>query len=378
MRPTDKTLSEQMKIHDAEIFHRKELINFSDSEAELLKNCQGIIQQHLDQLVAEFYEVQISFDEVALIIGDADTLERLIAAQKHYIMSLFDGVYDLDYTNKRLRIGLVHKRIGVEPKYYLSAIKALKDKLSEILRNEINDTKIRRATVNALDKLLCFDIELVFDTYIRSLVMVMESAKDKSERYALSLEEQVAERTKELNELARRDGLTGLYNHRAFLEFLKRDIASAKRNSLPLALLYFDIDKFKLINDQEGHVKGDEILRTIGKVLLETSREIDVPCRYGGDEFCVILFGCTAEDAKKFCQRLQEQFSGLHEAVTLSMGVAQTGPETFHDHDELIKRADEAMYDAKKKRGFQVTIAPPPLISRGKGDDKELATFSAP
>lgn len=357
MRATDKTLSEQMKIHDAEIFHRKELINFSDSDAKLLKNCQGIIQQQLDQLVTEFYEFQISFDEVALIIGDADTLQRLIAAQKDYIMSLFDGVYDLEYTNKRLRIGLVHKRIGVEPKYYLSAVKALKDKLSKIIRDEISEVEIRSATVNALDKLLSFDVELVFDTYIRSLVTAMESAKNKSERYALGLEEQVAERTKELHELARRDGLTGLYNHRAFLEFLKRDIASAKRNNLPLTLLYFDVDKFKLINDQEGHVKGDEVLRTIGKVLSEISRENDAPCRYGGDEFCVILSGCTSEDAKNFCQRLEEQFSGQHKAVTLSMGIAQTGPETFLDHDELIKRADEAMYDAKKEGGFQIMVA---------------------
>ncbi|MCW5203420.1 MAG: GGDEF domain-containing protein [Candidatus Electrothrix communis] len=359
MRPTDKTLLEQMKIHEAEIFHRKKLIDFSKRDAELLKNCQGFILERLDGLVTEFYDHQISFDEVALIIGDADTLQRLIAAQKEYIMSLFDGTYDLEYTNKRLRIGLVHKRIGVEPKYYLSAVKVLKDKLSEIIRDETSEAELRDATVNALDKLLCFDIELVFDTYIRSLVTVVKSEKDKSEKYALSLEEKVAERTQALQELARRDGLTGLYNHRAFLEFLKRDIASAHRNNLPLSLLYFDVDKFKLINDQKGHVMGDKILQTIGKILSEISREVDVPCRYGGDEFCVILSGCTVEEAKNFCQRLQEQFSAQHEDITLSMGIAQTGPEIFHDHDELIKRADEAMYLAKKTGGFQVEISSP-------------------
>jgi diguanylate cyclase (GGDEF)-like protein len=356
MKPTDQTLSEQMKVHEAEIFHRKELIGFSENDAELLRNCQGFILEHLDKLVTEFYDHQIAFDEVALIIGDADTLQRLTSAQKLYIMSLFSGSYDLEHANKKLRIGLVHKRIGVEPKYYLSAVKTLKDKLSAIIRDEISDAEVCNATVNALDKLLCFDIELVFDTYIRSLVAVMESARDKTERYALDLEEQVTERTKELHELARRDGLTGLYNHRAFLEFLKRDIASAQRNNLPLTLLYFDVDKFKLINDQKGHVMGDKILQTIGKTLSEISREVDVPCRYGGDEFCVILSGCTVEEAKNFCRRLQEQFSGQHEAITLSMGIAQTGPEIFHDHDELIKRADEAMYLAKKKRGFQIEI----------------------
>ncbi|CAK8717704.1 Diguanylate cyclase DosC [Candidatus Electrothrix laxa] len=356
MKPTDKTLSEQMKVHEAEIFHRKELVGFSEKDAELLKNCQSFIFERLDAIVTEFYDHQIAFDEVALIIGDADTLQRLMEAQKSYIMSLFSGVYDLEHANKKLRIGLVHKRIGVDPKYYLSAIKTLKNKLDQVIKDQIPDVEEQHATISALDKLLFFDIELVFDTYIRSLVAVMESAKDKSERYALSLEEKVAERTQALQELARRDGLTGLYNHRAFLEFLKRDIASAKRNRLPLSLIYFDIDKFKIINDKKGHMKGDKILRAIGKVLSKISREVDVPCRYGGDEFCVILSGCVAEDAKLFCGRLQEQFTGQYKAISLSIGIAQTGPEIFMNHDELIKLADDAMYQAKKTKGFHIEV----------------------
>ncbi|MCW5211307.1 hypothetical protein VU04_00140 [Desulfobulbus sp. TB] len=111
-----------------------------------------------------FYEKQTSFEEIALIIGDADTLKRLITAQKKYIINLFSGKYDLEYVNNRLRIGLVHKRIGVEPKYYLSALKTLKDILTNIISNDISDNEVKKTTCDALDKILCFDTELVFDT----------------------------------------------------------------------------------------------------------------------------------------------------------------------------------------------------------------------
>ncbi|MCW5211306.1 GGDEF domain-containing protein [Desulfobulbus sp. TB] len=194
--------------------------------------------------------------------------------------------------------------------------------------------------------------------YIRSLVAAMEYAKNRSENYALSLEEKVAERTQELHELSRRDGLTGLYNHRAFLQLLKKELSYAKRNNLPLSLIYFDVDNFKSVNDKSGHLRGDEILKSIGLNLTKITRDIDVPCRYGGDEFCVVLSGSTSEDAEKFCHRLTEDFSENHEDVTLSIGVAQTGPEDFDDFETLIKRADSSMYEAKKNIGFQIMISP--------------------
>lgn len=356
MKPTDKTLLEQMKIHDAEIHHRMELMCFTQKDTELLMDCQIFIQEQIEDIARIFYEKQTSFEEIDLIIGDAGTLDRLIIAQKKYIFGLFSGKYDLEYVNNRLRIGLVHKRIGVEPKYYLSAVKSLKDILVEIISRMIADVAVRVATCNALDKLLCFDTVLIVDIYIRSLVMEMESAKIKLERYALTLEEIVAERTQELNELSSKDGLTGLYNYRAFLECLRKELSYAKRNVHALSLVYFDVDDFKKVNDAYGHLRGDEILKEIGHILLNITRDIDIPSRHGGDEFCVVLSGSTSEDAKKFCERLISSFSKAFEFITLSIGISQTGPEIFDDREALIKRADSAMYEAKKSKGFQVVI----------------------
>jgi hypothetical protein len=90
------------------------------------------IEPHIDALVDKFYTLQTGITEIALLIGDADTLTRLRAAQRRYILDLFSGLYDLEYVNNRLRIGLVHKRIGVEPKLYLAAINTLKGCSSRI------------------------------------------------------------------------------------------------------------------------------------------------------------------------------------------------------------------------------------------------------
>ena len=118
----------------------------------------------------EFYLRQTEIDEISLLIGDADTLTRLRNAQRKYIVDLFAGNYDSECVNNRLRIGMVHKRIGVEPKLYLSAVRSLKDLIAEVLRDNITQEATLTETLKALDNLFYFDTTLVFDTYIGSLV----------------------------------------------------------------------------------------------------------------------------------------------------------------------------------------------------------------
>ena len=170
IKQTEKTLLEQMQIGDFEIEQRKTLFSLTDANIAALKSAKPIIDANIDDLVSKFYELQTSIPEISLLIGDADTLNRLRHAQRKYVVDLFYGLYDLEYVNNRLRIGLVHKRIGVEPKLYLSAMYALKRLLYDLLTQEIQDLGQREEVLAALEKLLLFDISLVFDTYIRSLL----------------------------------------------------------------------------------------------------------------------------------------------------------------------------------------------------------------
>ena len=251
---------------------------------------------------------------------------------------------------------MVHKRIGVEPKLYLSAVRTLKEVIVKELERSIVKKDVLDATLVALDKLLYFDITLVFDTYIDCLVGEIETAKNRTEIYALSLEEKVAERTQQLEEQARLDPLTNIYNQRAMKEFLRRELAVAKRRQLKLSLVYFDVDKFKDINDMHGHMKGDEVLKNIGHAMLNNVRDTDISCRYGGDEFCIILPECGVNEAKTICEKIIKEFSDKYTDYSLSMGISETGPEEYIDGDQLIKTADEKMYQAKKVSGFQIVI----------------------
>ena len=354
MKKTELTLVEQLKISDIEINNRKDLLNLTRDDVNALIESKSVIEENIDSIVDIFYENQTQIDEISLLIGDSDTLKRLHTALRKYIVDLFSGYYDSEYVNNRLRIGMVHKRIGVEPKLYLSAVRTLKNIVINILENAIEDQKQVKKILSALDKLLYFDITLVFDTYIGSLISEIENAKQKTEIYARSLEEKVAERTKQLEELSRVDPLTNLYNQRAMYDYLRRELLNAKRNSTKLSLIYFDVDKFKQINDIEGHIKGDEVLKNVAKILANSVREVDISCRYGGDEFVLILPNCDIQNAKGICEKIIKAFSEKYPTYSLSIGIAETGTESYVDSEQLIKMADKKMYLAKEENGFQV------------------------
>jgi diguanylate cyclase (GGDEF)-like protein len=358
MKTTDQSLLEQMRITELEVDYRKALYFFTEADVRSLRSCGPMIENNVDSLVERFYELQTSIREIALVIGDADTLARLRSAQRRYVLDLFSGEYDLEYVNNRLRIGLVHKRIGVEPKLYLSAIHTLTALLRETIVNAFGSDAERQPVLTALDKLIFIDVTLVFETYIRSLVAEIETAKDKAEEYARTMEVKVKERTQQLEELSRIDALTGLLNVRHMDELVTRSLRSAQRRAEPVTVVYLDINNFKVINDTQGHQRGDEVLRTIGAAIMSISRIDDNCFRYGGDEFCVVLSNCRAEDAQeRFVARIEEKIKTSLDSVSLSVGVAQTGPNEYANARELIHLADQKMYAAKKLMKGKVRLA---------------------
>ena len=150
-----------------------------------------------------------------------------------------------------------------------------------------------------------------------------------------------------------RDGLTKLYNHRHFYQRLEEEFSRAARYNEPLSLIFFDIDDFKRINDNYGHIHGDEVLKKIGLVMTSVARESDLPSRYGGDEFAVILPNTSAKGALDVAKRLSTtikefKFDALnHEKVTISVGVATVVDKEVESFDRLVWLADGAMYKAK-------------------------------
>lgn len=161
------------------------------------------------------------------------------------------------------------------------------------------------------------------------------------------------------HELARRqavtDEATGLFNNRRLLEVIDEEVLRCKRLDQVLGLLMLDIDDFKQINDTFGHLQGDLVLQLVAQVLRDSSREIDEPARYGGDELAVALPGTDLEGAFHLAERVRERIMALDIPrtegpgtlnVTASLGVAAM-PANADDKDGLIAAADGALYQAK-------------------------------
>jgi diguanylate cyclase (GGDEF)-like protein len=167
-----------------------------------------------------------------------------------------------------------------------------------------------------------------------------------------------------LRSLSIRDPLTGLFNRRHMEEFLVRELRRAERMGTPVGIIMLDIDHFKRFNDTFGHDAGDALLRDFGHYLLHGARGGDIACRYGGEEFTLILPGASLEDthrrAEQFCDGVRTRhFAGSGPKttpITVSLGVA-----VFPDHggtgDLVLKAADAALYLAKYQGRDRVIAA---------------------
>ena len=193
----------------------------------------------------------------------------------------------------------------------------------------------------------------------------------------------IRQREDELKKLVVKDNLTGLYNRAYFFFRLNSEFQRAKRYNRPLSLLIIDLDNFKLVNDQYGHLVGDQLLGAVSGTIRSNVRysagqaryELDIPCRYGGDEFAIILPETNASQATIAAERLRKEISlksghaimdkiqaatGSHpmEApdITVSVGVAAF-PDHASESETLVKAADDAMYVSKRSQKNKVVVS---------------------
>jgi diguanylate cyclase len=170
---------------------------------------------------------------------------------------------------------------------------------------------------------------------------------------AYALGRKVLDQNHQLKHLNRIDGITGLFNRRYWEEAAERELARYQRTRRPAVVMMIDIDNFKQINDQHGHVIGDAMLRCVADALKGSLRDIDVPARYGGDEFCVLLAETDLQGAREVAERLRVLVETVqcddapHVRCTVSIGMAQANRLLVTVQD-WVNLADGAMYEAKK------------------------------
>ncbi|HSO20693.1 MAG TPA: diguanylate cyclase, partial [Desulfosarcina sp.] len=185
----------------------------------------------------------------------------------------------------------------------------------------------------------------------KALLRIISNALEKA---GLKREMRLAQ--EKLAEMSVRDELTGMFNRRYFREALDREISGAERYGHGLALCMIDLDHFKRVNDTHGHLCGDRVLKAFGQLLMDSIRKYDVGCRYGGEEFAVILPDTPLEKAISLCERFRERirdhafsYDDLTLHITTSVGVAARPAGGSLTGEQLVELADKALYQAKSQ-----------------------------
>lgn len=290
--------------------------------------------------IAKIIETQYELNYIVPLIGEM--LDRFISDHLIYVFLKQDENFQLVWPKacKDERIYEVLKDLTPDTEYLLTN----NDKIGAFpltSDGEITGCIVARST---LDKLSKRDI-----SYLEQLTRQSAITINRANTYSKVLQ------------YATLDALTNLNNRRQFETRLKQEIAITKRQNNPLCAMMIDIDFFKKVNDTYGHASGDEVLRTVASVIKAQLRESDIPARYGGEEFAVLLPYTHIEEAKIVGERLRKaveetsvQLDNLSINVTISMGLAE-----FHSDEsgeELFKKADSALYEAKESGRNRVCI----------------------
>lgn len=218
--------------------------------------------------------------------------------------------------------------------------------------------------------------EISAEAVVRAMEQITQANEQLQGRLAKA-EEQIktqAEQIRTHESEARTDSLTSLANRRAFDDELKRRLAEWERHETPFSLMILDVDHFKKFNDTHGHQAGDEVLRKVGKALTDCVRDLDLPCRYGGEEFAIVMpktegvEGCPlAERVRTKVEALAIPFEGKTLNVTTSVGLTSAIPGDTAS--TIIRRADDALYvskDAGRNNGHRHTGSETTPITPGK------------
>jgi two-component system, cell cycle response regulator len=208
-------------------------------------------------------------------------------------------------------------------------------------------------------------LELGANDYVtKPIVMPILTARMEALLRSSELVRRLEVQTELLAKLAAFDDLTGAYNRRSMFHQLEAELSRSRRYGRSLSLLMADIDHFKKVNDQYGHLVGDQALRWVATTIQNELRSMDFLCRYGGEEFCAILPETNRPGAARAAERIRSALErqvfvtdGLNLSLTISVGGASWTPVDKQEIPDLLARADAALMDAKRSGRNQVRIA---------------------
>ncbi|MBU6481416.1 MAG: diguanylate cyclase [Nitrospirae bacterium] len=357
-----RSLCDQLQITAEELQTRLAFLSFGEQDGRNLVEIRDVICSRVDEIIGEFYDHLLQFEELRGILSDRKLVERLKGSQRQYLLSLGQLGDYVEYAEARLRIGLTHERVGLKQKWYLGAYHKLFELILQRLAVRYSGDACRLSSlILTLNKILMLDEILVVETYYHATTQRQEDSLC-----------QLKDAHRQLEGLSRRDSLTPVNNRRALMEALALEFHRSRRYRHPFALLFLDVDHFKEINDRHGHSFGDQVLLHVVQLARGMIRPPDIIGRYGGEEFVIGLVECDQAGALQIAERIrlkiaQDQFAWEHHAtaVTVSIGVVMLSPE-IDQVETLITRADQAMYYAKRRGRNRVELYNEECASEGQ------------
>ncbi len=341
-----------------------------DTTAELEYQVTGLrISKTIERIKENLKKYKAKSSELTLSSDALMTRTATIRESFSNIMTLQEDIITKEQTRVYVLTNIL---LAITISVFLSVIIYILNYTTKNLRNILTTTdKIADGHFEARLNDIKNDEFGQLGASINYMATSLEKSSRRQKDITSNLERMIADRTKELSDaksaleisnkslekekerlatMAVTDELTGLHNRRAALTFLQEQINFSMRYNHPLTIMEVDLDHFKEINDQFGHIAGDEVLRKLGSIFNHSIRTIDFCARFGGEEFLFIFPETTIEDAAVLIERIQVNvkttpFTFSNITMTFSAGVAKYNDETAI---ELIRKADEKLYQAKK------------------------------
>ena len=303
---------------------------------------QLVIVPNASIIIEDVLESLKNIDQFEQIVLEHSNTDRLIRFQKRYLFGLGVDFISPAYFEERLRIGYVHNKIGVPQSLYQTSFRTLEYLLIHNIPAAIrSDSAAFDDLLKFILKIMALDMSLAVESYCMTELCGLEDSL-QNERG----------KTQRLRQLAITDWLTDLHNHAYSRHLLIQKLEYAQQNDAPLCVIMADLDQFKKINDEHGHLVGDHVLRIAAARMVSGARAGDEIGRYGGEEFIFVLQDTDIDAAAIVAERVRSRINSdaiqHREAtinVSLSLGIAQA--RSNDTVDTLIERADATLYAAK-------------------------------
>lgn len=295
------------------------------------------------EIIDGFYEQISKKPEFQQILkqGGFD-LAALKRTQAHYIDTLGIDFKSMSYFEDRLRIGWIHAQVGVPLSLYQSAYRAMQELMIGAVCEVCADDDERMNLMSYVLKISNLDMSLAITAYYHTQVNELQESIRSMQTEHLDLLHK-----------ANTDSLTRLHTREVIKTQLAKDLLKLYDHTGSLYLIMADLDFFKNVNDEYGHLTGDYVLKDVAKRLRQSLRDIDMVGRYGGEEFIILLKNKTLEQAQLIAERIRNHIgsspinaNGQAINITMSQGLARG--QVGDDADDLIERADRALYEAKR------------------------------